>query len=435
MRRTIKCIQGFRLFSFCNKSNNYIHCYCLVFALILFLVPVLNAQSEEQKNALFEFQNEKLSAVLTKLSETEKLNFTYDANDSVFEKRINYSSDGESVQIILDNILSNSGIKHKQIGNQIVLYRDADVAQVVKEEPNNPPLTPAELNEEPVVQVNYKIDTIVLYDTLLRIDTIRETDTVYLEKEKPKKISQSKIKDIPVDFFQPGNQRDNGWALGVFAAPLLSDFSLVSGESSFSLRSFSIGVDAIKLLNRWKFTFGARLTHFNQKFNQHYIEMEGGFYSTDTIDTYYTVIESDTSWYFVTDSSWIPFESREYNYKQSNSLGYLEFNLSASYDLFQNQKIRFYIKAGGQLDLLIYHNGIAVPDKNHTEGINFSELQFNTINYSVLAGLGIKYKIAANMDLNSELYYSRYLNSLVKDFPVKSQINAIGLKVGLVFYF
>jgi opacity protein-like surface antigen len=435
MRRTTKHIQGFKHFSFCSKSSNYIHSYCLVFALILFLIPVINAQSEEKKNTLFEFQNEKLSAVLTKLSEAEKLNFTYDANDSVFEKRINYSSDGESVQKILDNILSNTGIKHKQIGNQIVLYRVAAEQQVVKQEPVNPPVTTVVLNEEPVVKVDYKLDTIVLYDTLLRIDTIRKTDTVYIEKEKPKKISPSKIKDIPVDFFQPGNQRDKGWALGVFAAPIMSDFSLVNGENSFSLRSFSLGVDAIKLLKRWNITFGLRLTHFNQKFNQHFIEQQGGFYNTDTIDTYYTVIESDTSWYFVTDSSWVPFESREYSYKQSNSLGYLEFNLSATYDLFQGQKIRFYLKAGGQLNLLIYHNGIAVPDINHAEGINFNELQFNTTNYSVLAGLGIKYKIADKMDLNSELYYSRYLNALVQDFPVNTQINAIGLKVGLVFYF
>ena len=41
-------------------------------------------------------------------------------------------------------------------------------------------------------------------NTIYRIDTIRVTDTVFIEKEKPKKEAQPKIKDIPVDFFQPG---------------------------------------------------------------------------------------------------------------------------------------------------------------------------------------------------------------------------------------
>jgi len=33
------------------------------------------------------------------------------------------------------------------------------------------------------------------------------------------------------------------------------------------------------------------------------------------------------------------------------------------------------------------------------------------------------------------LYYTRHLNDLVPDIPLDTKINAVGLKLGLVFYF
>ena len=76
----------------------------------------------------------------------------------------------------------------------------------------------------------YEIDTIYIQDTIFRIDTIRISDTVFIEKEKPEKQTPSKIKDLPVDFFQKETNRDKGWAGDIFVAPLLSDFSLVKSN-------------------------------------------------------------------------------------------------------------------------------------------------------------------------------------------------------------
>ena len=193
-------------------------------------------------------------------------------------------------------------------------------------------------------------------------------------------------------------------------------------------------MDAVKLVNRWNFSFGLRLSHFSQQFTQQYSVNTGGNYQTDTIDIYYTVVETDTSWYYVTDSSWIPLDSKEYNYERSNAVGYLEVNAAASYDFYKSANLRIYGKIGGQLGWMMYKDGIAIPDEEHAEGIPFSDLQFNTT-YGFLAGLGLKSRMTDRMDFNAELYYVRYFNQLVKEYEFDNKLNAIGLKIGLIYYF
>lgn len=418
------------------------YAFFLTFTLLLFALAPLIAQSEVGANSAEVFKNERLSVILIKLAETRNLNFSYDANDPVYDEVVSYSSDGKATDIVLREILSKSGLEFRQIGNQIVLFKPKD-----KPAENTVVVTPGltvvnkpeEKNMGSDIStgtiLEYKLDTIYMMDTIVRVDTVRLTDTIFIEKAKQESQPPAKIKKIPVDFFQPGAIRDQGWAMDVFAAPILSDFSMVDGQKPFSLRSFSLGFDAVKLLKRWNISAGLRLTQFNQRFSQQYTQQEGGFYNTDTIDAYYTVIDADTAWYYVTDSSWVPLQTLDYNYDQKNLLGYLDINLSASFDIFQSQKTRVYLKAGGQVSFLIYDNGIAIPNKNNGEGVDFSQLQFNTVNYSFLLGAGFKYRLNDKVDFYSELYYSRYLNQLVPDYPVSTNINAVGLKLGLVFYF
>jgi len=405
---------------------------------VLLLIPPLFAQSEVQGHSAVVFQNEKLSDVLLKLAETGDLNFSYDANDPVFNKRISYSSKGENTQIILNNILTETGLKHKLIGKQTVIYHSKDDQIILSaealEDPKERVTEIIVVDENPTGIAGYELDTIYIQDTILRIDTIRITDTVFIEKEKPEKQTQPKLKEIPVDFFQTETDRDKGWAMDFYAAPMLSDFSLVKDDVSFTLRNFSLGIDAIKLLNRWNFSIGLHFSHFGHRFSQQYSKTTGGVYQTDTVDVYYTVIDIDTSWYYVTDSSWIPLESMDYNYEKTNTIGYLGLNASVAYDFYKSSKLRIYGRIRGMIGWSVYKNGIAIPDEEHAEGIDFSDLKFNTA-YSASFGIGLKYKITKDLDFNTELYYSRYFNQIVKEFEYDNKLNVIGLKIGIVYYF
>jgi hypothetical protein len=414
----------------------------LALALVLFTLATMSAQTDVQAEISVSFSGEKLSEVLQFLSESEQLNFSYAANDPAFDTRISYTADEQSLEKILVDILSEAGLAYKQIGNQIVLFKadrvNAETPEDEIREEANTEVSEGDTMAEvvvPAVEMSYRLDTVFLMDTVYRVDTLRIIDTVFIEPEKPEKQEPSKIKELPVDYFQFGAERDKGWAMNIYAAPVVCDFSLVNGQKAFSLRSFSIGIDAVKLLERWNISLGARLSQFGQQFTQQYSVNMGGFYDTDTVDTYYTVINTDTSWYYVTDSSWVPVENREYSYDKVNKLGFLEFNLSASYDIYKSEKIRWYLKAGGQLSLLIYKNGIAIPGEDQAEVTDFDDIEFNYWNYSVTIGTGLKYKMADKVDFNTELYYAGYLNQLVPDYTMDTKFNAIGLKLGLIFYF
>ncbi len=439
MRDTIvKCTINYKLQNLKFLLQNY-RLY-LAFTLGLLALSPMYAQSGVQGTTSVSFQDEKLSEILTQISGTNDLNFSYDANDPVFSTRITYQCQSENLQKVLDDILANTGLSHRQIGNQIVLFQKEEetgltpVPGVVISQADTSDEETTVESLPPEIIADFRLDTIHLKDTIYRIDTIRVVDTVFIEPEKPEKQTPAKIKEIPVDYFQDGMERDKGWAMDIFAAPVMDNFSVVKDQKSFSLRSFSLGVDAIKLLKRWNIILGIRLTQFNHRFTQQYSVSEGGFFDKDTVDAYYTVVNTDTSWYYVTDSSWVPLESMEYSYDKTNTLGYLEFNASASFDIYKSTKTRLYLKAGGQISWLIYNNGIAIPGDNQADVEDFKDIDFNTVNYSFLLGAGLKYKMADKVDFNTELYYSGYLNSLIPDYPFETKINAIGLKLGLIFY-
>jgi hypothetical protein len=177
------------------------------------------------------------------------------------------------------------------------------------------------------------------------------------------------------------------------------------------------------------------LTHFAEKFNHSYSITEGGFFVTDTIDEYYTIIQSDTSWFYVTDSTWKPANYNEYNYNINNRLGYLELAALVSYNFYSLGKINIYGKAGLQMSVLIYRSGLAIPNTNKPTGVDFASLSFNSPAFSFLLGGGIKYRINEQIDFNPELYYFRSFNQVVANYPLDKRISGLGIKIGLTYYF
>jgi len=217
--------------------------------------------------------------------------------------------------------------------------------------------------------------------------------------------------------------------------PLCPIFSLAKQTDEWDIRNFSLGVEVIRIFNNWNISGGFNLTHFAEKFNHSYNITEGGYFVSDTVDEYYTVSQTDTTWYYVTDSTYKPIDNNEYSYNINNRIGYLQFTLSASFDYYSNRKLRLYIKGGLQAGVLIYSSGLAIPDANEPIGVDFADLNFNNLSYSVLAGAGIKYRINESLDFNSELYYFNNFTEVVIDYSLDRKIRGVGLKLGLIYYF
>lgn len=404
------------------------------------MVRPVAAQSND--NIDFEINDEKLSAALFRLAYVTNINFTYDAGDSLFNTKLSYKAANKPPLVILEELLSGNNLTYKQIGNQVVLYKNKSNNQnpVVQENISVEENVDAELAvvvTDNIVKTELIPDTVFVPDTIVEIqtDTIRIIDTIFVEQEKTQKPTPQKIKEIPVDYFNPMASRESGWSAEIFFAPIASGFSLVRQSNSLSIRNFSLGVEASKILNRWNITGGLKLTHFAEKFNHTYSTSEGGYFVTDTIDEYYTVSETDTIYYYVTDSTWKPIDSHEYSYNINNQIGYIEFLVSVSYDFYTNRKLRLYAKAGMQTGVLIYSRGLAIPDENEPTGVDFADLNFSSMSYSILGGVGIKYRVNEYIDFNSELYYFNNFNDAVVDYPVNKKISGAGLKVGLIYYF
>ena len=412
----------------------------LVYWITIFLIIIqpLHGQSKDNSSIDFKMDNEKLSSALYRLANETAINFSYDASDSLFSMKMNYSAVDKQPLVILNELLSETNHNYKKVGNQIVIYKDKD-----REEPSaNDSFIDANIpilvvQPPPNFSEESNANTFIIPDTIVKIqiDTILITDTVFIEKEKPKKPATAKIKDIPVDYFNPQASRENGWAAAIYFAPIISDFSLAKHTENWDIRNFSLGVEAIKIFNNWNVSGSFKLTHFADKFNHSYNITEGGYFVTDTIDEYYTVGQTDTTWYYVTDSIYKPLDNHEYSYNINNRIGYLEFAVSASYDYSINRKLRLYVKAGIQAGVLIYSSGMAIPDADEPAGVDFANLNFNNLSYSVLVGAGMKYRINEYFDFNSELYYFNNFTEVVADYPSDKKIKGVGLKLGLIYYF
>lgn len=419
----------------------------LIFSILL--VQPIFAQAKDSSTINFQIDNEKFSSALYRLGNEAHLNFTYDANDSLFSTVVSYNAVDKLPLLILDDLLSNSNHNYKQIGNQIVIFKDKDKIQesyMVKVDLDHIETSDDKTTIDKTIGINTFssdnfhepiIDTIFVLDTIFEIhtDTLHIIDTIYIDKEKQKRTTKSKYKNSDIDFFNPQIARDYGWSGGVFLAPILSNFSLASQNNTLSIRNFSFGIEASKSFNKWNVSAGLKLTHFSENFNHTYYVTEGGFFVTDTIDEYYTVTETDTSWYYVTDSTWKPIDNEEYSYNIKNRIGYLEFSTAVSFDYITTRKFRLYAKVGVQLGVMIYSSGLAIPDADDPVGVDFADLDFNNTSYSLLLGTGIKYRIDDHFDFNSELYYFNNFNEIVNDYPINKKLRGLGLKFGVIYYF
>lgn len=414
-----------------------------MFSLPLLLLINLSAKSQTRDNGAIDFDvvDEKLSSTLYRLGHKSQLNFTYDAGDSLFKTKINYHAKNKQPLLILDEILANTNHAFKQIGNQVVIYKNKVSALTTSKNTeipvvaviDNPSSFKSQPNNKPLILSR---DTVFVTDTIYKYqyDTLRINDTVFVGK-KIENTNVDESKNPITQYFNSISARENGWTAAINIAPIVANFSLSDQNNDVSVRNFSLGVEVSKNFKKWNVSGGFKLTHFSEKYNQTYNISEGGFFITDTIDEYYTIIQTDTSWYYVTDSTWSPVDNHEYSYDINNRVAYLEFFAALSFDYFSTRKYSLYAKAGLQTGIMIYKKGIAVENVNDPEGVDFADMNFNATTYSFSIGTGINYRISDHFDFNSELYYFNNFNDVVTDYPIKNSLAGVGLKMGLVYYF
>lgn len=413
------------------------------------------AQQPLDRNIDFSASSERLSDILNRLSESENLNFSYNPANESFNRIITYNAVSKPIRTVIGDILSKSGHDFRLVGGQIVVYAVSETA-AVQTPPDPTTLVPdQEVSAEPQSETRQEIvmrdtlllrDTLFLRDTILRVDTLIIRDTIII-KEEPKQVRPEHPKPLRDGLFRMEPDRNNSWYITGFYKQMWSSnllsasngegelLSLVEDSEKNSLSSFSAGAEITRSFNRYQFTSGIQYTRFSNPFFYSHEVVEGGFFVNDTIESYYIVNQSDTTWFYLTDSTWIPRDSRTFNFDRTNRVAYFEIPLMAGFNLISSQHLNVYIKGGIYCAVLLHKNGNAILDRSGYPGAGFSEMDFNTFIFSYALGGGVRYRIFDWIDLNAEAVYRQQLNPVYKNYPINKRISAAGIRAGIIYYF
>jgi len=422
---------------------------CLIFSGFL-LFPSLRAQNDFERRISFQANEEKLRSILDRLSSEQHISFSYNPGEKSFDTRLTYSTSNTPLQTVLKEILTLSGHDFRLIGGQIAIYSVKAEVPAVRPQPVaesqpliDPEPTPDTIQTEVLVPVR---DTIFLRDTIIRVDTLILRDTVLVEKEAPKTTRPERPSPLREDMFRFEPDRNNGWSIMPFYKHMAALNRFRTDESydellrlteeaeSISWMNQAIGVDARLSRNSWHITSGLKYTRFTSRFNYNYELFEGGFFRTDTIDSYYTLPQTDTIWHYVTDSTWMPLISREFNYNRVNRLAYLEIPVLIGYNIFTDVNWRFWLNAGINIGILTGRNGVAIQDTGEYAGVDFEDLDFKPVVLSYAVAAGVRYRINEWVDASAELIYRQHLSAIMRDYQLDKRIGAAGLKLGIVYY-
>jgi opacity protein-like surface antigen len=424
--------------------------------LILFMLLGTSALVLAQQSTLekinFSARNETLASVLGRISANKPVNLTYDASDPALEKQVTYSANQKDVITILSEILTQTGREFKNVGNHIVIVRspiNTPANSVLPQKSN------AQSNKSsPAVLPEILTDTIIIRDTLIRFDTIIRIqkeyiyDTIFI-KEQPevdKKSGRRKL-SLPRNIFRFEPDRQDGWALNFhfaqMGASLLPESGLnlspelekVKKSESFSLRNFGLGAAIQYNKGRLSFLTGLSLNIYNNRFNYSELFETGGFYKKDTLDIFYTIIQSDTNFFYVTDSTYLPLDSREIVYDRNNRISLLEWRGAMHFTLYTLNDFNFYLKGGFSAGMPLWLNGNSIGIGEGYPVLELEKENFSKWLFAWQAGFGVRYQLANFVSVYAEPFYKQYWNEPTPSHPLSRRLQGGGLNIGMIYYF
>lgn len=435
-------------FSFTNLLTVSLLCLCT------WLVTPLYAQTTRLNDKVsLTVNNVTVSDALEALSKVTGTYFSYNSDQLPSNKIVRVDLKNRPMIEVLNAILGQSEFSFRQMGNQVVIFRNKlPASDETVESPNNllsetekagqkqqsagsqhqASSKPTNAKPDTVFIVRQYRDTLRFTDTIVRTDTIIEKITTPIGAKEIFRIELSKELTPVLKF-------DIGVSTGVFiphANYTASDsFSekVEQYKKSYSNKSFSgtAGIDLRASYSKWTLTTGLGVSLFSQKLDYSYVEQTGGFYRQDTLDKYYTLNNADTSWYYILDSTYIPVDNKLYNYRINNHFRYLEVPLTLQYNVGFNSML-FFIKAGVITGFYLGSDGHQIiPDGNGITEVE--DIEARNIIMSYTAGCGLAVPLTRKFTLTGSLSYRNHLNSIYKDFPVDTRFSA--LKVGLALYY
>jgi hypothetical protein len=442
----------------------------ILFHFFLFLPMLLLAQKPIlQQPVTISVSGKSIAFVLDKLSDNYSVRFTYDPDDISAERRITLQANNRPLSEVLLKVFGDNSIAFREKGGQVVIFRDRSIQEMIpvnktaqqekvsgmqdlsvrkeirKKEshpvfPSQKVLTeiPEYFTPDTLIIIHrdtiLKLDTLVMIDTVVRRDTLILHDTVFIKSGITPLNNQS-------------GRKDEGFFAALSGAFLLSEMILTSSRpeddilaakietsGTQNLPGYSAGLGFGYQLKRWIVSSGINYTRFHQTFNYTYEHQTGGYFETDTIEKYYTLSGLDTSWYYITDSSWLEKQVKQYNYSGQNHFSYIEFPLSLSYSVYHGN-FDLYVSAGAIAGVLPSAIGSFIDPKSDFPATSLNNISLNTFVLSVTGGAGARFPLNRHAGLLTEVSYRQQLSSVFKNYPVSAKFGSVSFLLGLTYIF
>lgn len=427
----------------------------------------LLGQNGNESPISFQAKNESVRAVLSRLSEYETLNLTYNATDAAFDELISYTAKEKATHEILREILLLIDHEYQQMGNHLLIVRSenynpskkqpaqsakapATSASIIPGDQlksgnqvfNIPPDTIIRQVEVPV----YLRDTLVVFDTIIQFEVQTIRDTVFIEKAGHASARGTRRpigSNISSGVFRFEADRENGLAVGLYLAPALAGYQYLEmldvlpslKTEGVSARNIGFGLNVLYNKNRWQISLGAGLSSYATRFDYRKINTSGGFFQIDTLDVFYTVIDQQPVYTYITDSIWIPLNRDELVYDRLNRMGLLNINLGVAYTFYRGSNFDYYLKGSMQVGVPLWLKGNTIIDSDGFPATELDNNQFSNWLLGYSAALGIRYQLGNWIDVYAEPVYKRYLMPTTINHPLKRRLHEFGVQLGMIYYF
>ncbi len=439
--------------------------FFIVYLLTAFVPAPASAQSPVlQKRITITAVNQPLSDVLSKIARQLSVKFSYNPVELSARKPVTIRATNEPLSAVLSRLINNPEFRFREMGNQVIIYKPANTAiNVEKTETNKetaiaPPTTetpvtkPAESHPQVKPDTLKKpalaradtvfvkaTDTVVRIDTLIVRDTIHRFDTVFIEKALP--VYEKPGSALPGTANQAAKR--NPWSVEPSYIRYFGKATLVNEEAGYdelkvklgeaessSNQNFSSGLMLMFKTGKLNLGSGIYYTRLGETFDYEYLEQTGGYYLRDTVETYYTVTGIDTSWFYITDSTWLNLDYKRYSTMHSNVYSFIDIPLIVRLAVVDNDK--FTLFAGGGFIAGIFTGSSAMTI--HPADLKAEKVSNEMINPFVLswtASLGTSICLNKNIWFTAEASYRSQFTSLYEDYPVEKKFQLPGIRAGL----
>lgn len=432
-----------------------------------FLISFAHSQSKLDNKITVLCKNTSLINAIKSISKEGDINFTFDPS-IIPNKTIFKSYQEKSVRFILNDILSGLEISFVELSGQVILYRSDEgfgflpkkVSEPIEDSVVVEEVPKKKASPQPPEKKSQQMpDTIVInhYDTIIEVrhDTVVliQKDTIIIEILKIDTIVLLDTSTIYDRIYNPIDQNKyKPWFSTVllYSFQPIINYSITDTDNQLFAENLSERINISKVqgnsilakvnaqFSRFSVQTGLGIHQLTQNF-EHINESFDGYFRNDTIETYYTLQNTDTNWIYVTEENWVETSEIIRNNSMVNSYSLL-IPLHFGYNA-RIKKFNFELSAGiiteiplqQEISVFFDTTGLDFGVENEINNLNL-KTQLPSFSYSV--SLSINYLLNKNLCLVVRPYYYSNINSFYsKGQPLQQKNSCASVFIGLKYFF